>query len=68
MNNSPCYKCEERSAGCHDTCAKYVDWKVKNNAKNAKERANHMNFVEYKIDRNVYLAKAHRIKRKVGIK
>lgn len=28
MTNSPCYKCEDRTEGCHSTCKAYQDWLV----------------------------------------
>ena len=25
---APCYKCEDRFAGCHSRCIRYADWKA----------------------------------------
>jgi hypothetical protein len=29
MSNSPCYKCECRSCGCHANCGDYQEWQKK---------------------------------------
>ena len=26
MINDPCYKCDDRSIGCHSQCEKYIKW------------------------------------------
>lgn len=27
MIDSPCYKCESRTIGCHSNCEKYQEWR-----------------------------------------
>lgn len=29
VNNPPCHDCDERRAGCHDRCAVYQAWHIK---------------------------------------
>ena len=29
VGKSPCYKCQERHAGCHAECEKYAEWRAK---------------------------------------
>lgn len=36
---NPCRDCEERYAGCHATCEKYITWKKEYDALQAKVRA-----------------------------
>lgn len=36
MNNTPCYKCENRKAGCHSECETYIVWKAENDAEREK--------------------------------
>ena len=26
MNDSPCFNCHDRCAGCHGTCERYAEW------------------------------------------
>lgn len=26
MTSNPCFKCEDRTAGCHSTCKRYLEW------------------------------------------
>lgn len=35
MKQGPCYNCEERAAGCHSTCEKYISFKAEREAENA---------------------------------
>lgn len=42
-----CYKCPDRSAECHSTCEKYIEWKKAHEEKANAERAAKQGTVEY---------------------
>jgi hypothetical protein len=33
--DSPCFKCEDRKAGCHAGCPRYAEWREKHEAERA---------------------------------
>lgn len=33
-DKGPCYNCDNRTAGCHGSCIKYMDWKQRQEALN----------------------------------
>lgn len=45
--NAPCYNCDERYIGCHDSCEKYREYKSKVGEINQKKRE-HNDFIIYK--------------------
>lgn len=64
---SPCYKCENRKPACHDSCENYQTWKTEwAERRNSEERKAHMNFVDYRVNRNVHLAKAGKTRVRIG--
>ena len=35
---NPCYKCQEREAGCHSKCEKYQSWKLERDSLTGKNQ------------------------------
>ena len=70
-NNAPCYGCETRTSDCHGKCELYADWKVQheNELKTQRNRkSSYMNYMDYAINRNITLAKAKKIRVRIGAK
>ena len=53
-NRPPCYKCENREAGCHSTCKLYIEWKKYTSVKYEEGRLDKRRdvaFMNYKVER-----------------
>lgn len=57
MPNSPCFECENRSAGCHNAgnCAKYDEYTA-NNAERRKSKEAYFDWKAYKFRKRSQLA------------
>ena len=49
---SPCYKCEERSLGCHGSCEIYKNWIAENEDKKSKNNTAYVPYCEYKTKKS----------------
>ena len=49
---SPCYKCEERSPGCHGSCEIYKNWIAENEDKKSKNNTAYVAYCEYKTKKS----------------
>ena len=59
-NDSPCYQCSERYAGCHATCDKYKTWQVQHLAEQREIRKKEE---EQSMMRSYYVESGYKIKK-----
>ena len=60
---SPCLNCEDRHAGCHGQCSKYIEWKADDMFK-AKQRGIAKKVAESDVRNNILtIQKQNRLKK-----
>ena len=53
---NPCYKCDDRTAECHATCVKYLDWSDAVRKQNkVKQENKQANIISYERDKDYRL-------------
>lgn len=55
--SSPCYQCEKRCAGCHSTCADYIEFAGNKRRENEQRKA-------YLKDAEYFISAAHKVAKK----
>lgn len=62
INDTPCYKCEDRVLGCHSTCEAYIQFDKRNQERREKHLEEFLMSQDF-VDNRERSIKLHRIER-----